>query len=100
MLGPTDRIRNERPLEDHDEVRPRPQGAWRGEFRAGGQRGAFDGKHTSFYDLFRIENGKVGEHWDAIETIPPRGQWKNDNGKFGFREESSSSAPFFPKELH
>jgi predicted SnoaL-like aldol condensation-catalyzing enzyme len=62
--------------------------------------GAFGGKHTSFYDLFRVENGKVAERWDAIETIPPRGQWKNDNGKFGFREESWSSAPFFPKELH
>ena len=33
--------------------------------------------------LFRVENGKVAEHWDTIETIPPHEQWKNGNGKFG-----------------
>jgi hypothetical protein len=22
------------------------------------------------------------EHWDVIEPIPPRDQWKNPNGKF------------------
>ena len=36
------------------------------------------------YDLFRVEHGKIAEHWDTIETIPPRDQWKNQNGKFGF----------------
>ena len=46
--------------------------------------GQFLGKHVSFYDLFRIEAGKIVEHWDAIEEIPHRDQWKNDNGKFGF----------------
>ena len=49
--------------------------------------GAFGGKQTSFYDLFRLENGKIAEHWDTVETIPPHAQWKNDNGKFGFRQE-------------
>ena len=44
--------------------------------------GSFAGKPTSFYDLFRIENGKIAEHWDTIEAIPPRAEWKNDNGKF------------------
>ena len=44
--------------------------------------GTFGGRHTSFYDLFRVENGKIAEHWDTIETIPPRSEWKNDNGKF------------------
>lgn len=44
--------------------------------------GAFAGKPTSFYDLFRVENGKIAEHWDTIETIPPRSEWKNGNGKF------------------
>ncbi len=44
--------------------------------------GSFAGKPTSFYDLFRIENGKIAEHWDTLETIPHRDQWKNDNGKF------------------
>jgi len=46
--------------------------------------GQFLGNHSSFYDLFRIADGKVVEHWDAIEPIPPRSEWKNDNGKFGF----------------
>jgi hypothetical protein len=32
--------------------------------------------------LFRVEGGEVVEHWDAIEAIPPRSEWKNDNGKF------------------
>lgn len=44
--------------------------------------GTFAGKHTSFYDLFRVENGKIAEHWDTIETIPSRAEWKNGNGKF------------------
>ncbi len=44
--------------------------------------GSFAGQHTSFYDLFRVENGKIAEHWDTIETIPPRSDWKNGNGKF------------------
>ena len=41
-----------------------------------------DDVHTSFYDLYRLSEGKVVEHWDTTETIPPRSQWKNDNGKF------------------
>ncbi len=44
--------------------------------------GHFAGRHSSFYDLFRVANGKIGEHWDTIETVPPREQWKNGNGKF------------------
>ncbi len=40
------------------------------------------GDHTAFYDLFRIENGLIVEHWDVIETIPPASEWKNTNGKF------------------
>lgn len=55
-----------------------------GNFVLSVSEGTFMGKHVSYYDLFRIEEGKVVEHWDAIEEIPPRDQWKNDNGKFGF----------------
>lgn len=40
------------------------------------------GTHTSFYDLFRVEAGCIAEHWGTVETIPPREDWKNDNGKF------------------
>ena len=46
--------------------------------------GTFRGQPSSFYDLYRIENGKIAEHWDTIETIPARSEWKNQNGKFGF----------------
>ncbi|MEM7306155.1 MAG: nuclear transport factor 2 family protein [Planctomycetota bacterium] len=40
------------------------------------------GEHSAFYDLFRLEDGRIVEHWDVIETIPPRAEWKNSNGKF------------------
>ena len=40
------------------------------------------GDSTSFYDLFRIEDGKIVEHWDVIEPIAPKADWKNSNGKF------------------
>lgn len=38
--------------------------------------------HVAYYDLFRVEEGKIVEHWDVIQTIPPQGDWKNSNGKF------------------
>lgn len=37
---------------------------------------------TSFYDSFRDSEGQIVEHWDTAETIPPRSEWKNQNGKF------------------
>jgi predicted SnoaL-like aldol condensation-catalyzing enzyme len=40
------------------------------------------GDHTAFYDLFRLENGQIVEHWDVISTIPTKSEWKNNNGKF------------------
>jgi predicted SnoaL-like aldol condensation-catalyzing enzyme len=46
--------------------------------------GNFAGKPSAFYDLFRVQSGKIAEHWDTIETIPARTEWKNANGKFGF----------------
>ncbi len=44
--------------------------------------GHFGPDHDSFYDLFRIENGKIAEHWDVIEKMLPKEEWKNENGKF------------------
>jgi predicted SnoaL-like aldol condensation-catalyzing enzyme len=46
--------------------------------------GTLGGQPTAYYDLYRIENGKIAEHWDTLEAIPPREQWRNSNGKFGF----------------
>jgi predicted SnoaL-like aldol condensation-catalyzing enzyme len=53
-----------------------------GSFVLSVSEGYFDGAHTSFYDLFRLEKGKVVEHWGTVEKIAPRSEWKNDNGKF------------------
>ena len=35
---------------------------------------------TAYYDLFRIENGLIVEHWDVIQEIPAT--MAHDNGKF------------------
>ncbi|MFM8911529.1 MAG: hypothetical protein ACKOE6_01265 [Flammeovirgaceae bacterium] len=44
--------------------------------------GHFGKDHNAFYDLFRVENGKIAEHWDVIEPMTPKENWKNNNGKF------------------
>lgn len=53
-----------------------------GNFVLAASEGTFGGKPTSYYDLFRVENGKIREHWDVMETILPESEWKNENGKF------------------
>ncbi len=47
-----------------------------------GVYGAEGGAPTAFYDLFRLADGKLIEHWDVLETILPRAAWMNGNGKF------------------
>jgi len=44
--------------------------------------GAVAGAHSALYDLYRVANGKLVEHWDTVEHVAPRSEWKNDNGKF------------------
>ena len=44
--------------------------------------GTFGGAPTSYYDLWRVENGKIAEHWDVMETIADESTWANENGKF------------------
>lgn len=46
--------------------------------------GTFGGNATSYYDLFRVDNGKIVEHWDVMESILPESDRKNTNGKFNF----------------
>lgn len=44
--------------------------------------GSLGQEHVSFYDLFRIDDGKIVEHWDTVDEVPPPEQWVNNNGKF------------------
>jgi predicted SnoaL-like aldol condensation-catalyzing enzyme len=44
--------------------------------------GSFGDRPSAYYDLYRIQNGKIAEHWDTIQPIPPRAEWKNSTGKF------------------
>lgn len=37
---------------------------------------------SSFFDLYRLKDGEIVEHWDTTEAIPSRNEWKNNNGKF------------------
>lgn len=53
-----------------------------GDFVLSQSEGYHDGRHSAFYDLFRIADGLIVEHWDTTEKIAPREEWKNDNGKF------------------
>jgi predicted SnoaL-like aldol condensation-catalyzing enzyme len=53
-----------------------------GEFALVISEGRFGGQPTAFYDLFRVTDGAIAEHWDVLEPIPPRADWKNENGKF------------------
>jgi predicted SnoaL-like aldol condensation-catalyzing enzyme len=53
-----------------------------GDFVLSVSEGFFNGNQSAFFDLFRVSDKKLVEHWDTIETIPPRVEWKNENGKF------------------
>ena len=53
-----------------------------GNFVLAVSEGTFGGAPTSYYDLWRVENGKVAEHWDVMETIADESTWQNQNGKF------------------
>eukprot|EP00039_Didymoeca_costata_P001564 m.53340 g.53340 ORF g.53340 m.53340 type:complete len:270 (-) comp10860_c0_seq1:1343-2152(-) len=46
-------------------------------------------EHTSFYNLYRVKTDpldpktrRIAEQWQTTETIPPKSEWKNNNGKF------------------
>ena len=53
-----------------------------GNYVLAASEGTFGGVPTSYYDLWRMENGKIAEHWDVMETIADEATWQNENGKF------------------
>ncbi len=53
-----------------------------GNFVLAVSEGNFGGAPTSYYDLWRVENGKIAEHWDVMEPIAEKETWANQNGKF------------------
>ncbi len=53
-----------------------------GDYALGMSEGTFGGKPTVYYDLFRVENGFIAEHWDVMEETMPKEKWANQNGKF------------------
>ena len=53
-----------------------------GNFVLAVSEGTYGGAHTSYYDLWRVGDGKIAEHWDVMETIADESTWQNENGKF------------------
>ncbi len=42
--------------------------------------GQFGGAAMAFYDLFRVESGKIVEHWDVVQPVPDA--MAHENGMF------------------
>ena len=53
----------------------------KGNFVATLCRAEWDGEPLAQVDIFRLENGKIMEHWDNSEPVPPKETWVN-SGKF------------------
>lgn len=51
-----------------------------GDFVFTASSGTLGGEPTAFFDLFRVEDGRIVEHWDVIATIPA--EMVHENGKF------------------
>jgi predicted SnoaL-like aldol condensation-catalyzing enzyme len=41
-----------------------------------------NGKINAHYDLFRLAEGRIVEHWDVVQQIPPNSTWAHSNGKW------------------
>ena len=53
-----------------------------GNFVLAASQATFNGADIASYDLFRLENSKIVEHWDVLASIAPPSEWKNRNGMF------------------
>jgi predicted SnoaL-like aldol condensation-catalyzing enzyme len=51
-----------------------------GNFVFAASEGTFGGVATAFFDLFRVDSGKIAEHWDVTADIPAK--MVHGNGKF------------------
>ncbi|MGR3711932.1 MAG: nuclear transport factor 2 family protein [Shimia sp.] len=51
-----------------------------GNFVFAASEGTLGEAPTAFFDLFRVEDGKIVEHWDTLSTIPA--EMAHENGKF------------------
>ncbi|MBT3603671.1 MAG: hypothetical protein HOE48_06415 [Candidatus Latescibacteria bacterium] len=60
-----------------------------GNFVLAVSEGSLNGVHSSFYDLFRVSEGKLVEHWDTIETVPhaPSGKTTTASSKSGILDQ-------------
>lgn len=52
-----------------------------GNFVATLNRASMVGQDLCQVDLFRVQDGKIVEHWDNSEPVPPKNEWAN-SGKF------------------
>ncbi|MEM1287669.1 MAG: hypothetical protein AAGH60_04900 [Pseudomonadota bacterium] len=52
-----------------------------GNFVATLNRARWEDQDLCQVDLFRVEDGKIVEHWDNSEPVPPKQEWAN-SGKF------------------
>lgn len=53
-----------------------------GSFVLAVSEGSRSGVHAAFYDLYRVEQGRIVEHWETVEAVAPAEEWKHENGKF------------------
>ena len=53
-----------------------------GDFALVMSEGKLAGKPTAFYDLYRVKDGKIAEHWDVVADIVDDSAAANSNGKF------------------
>lgn len=44
--------------------------------------GEGDDHWLEVYDLFRVEAGKIVEHWDILQPLAPKENWANSNGPY------------------
>ncbi|HIH03623.1 MAG TPA: SnoaL-like domain-containing protein, partial [Methanoregulaceae archaeon] len=68
-----------------------------GNFVLAASEGTLGSQPVTYYDLFRVENGKLAEHWNVIEPVTPKEEWRNQNGKFWARSiPDAGRPPVFP----